>query len=69
MVVAARPVLVRALDGRVDPRAAEDPPGAIADLLVVDTNPLNDLSVLAGQGERLLAIMKEGTFVKDELGA
>ena len=43
-------------------------PGAFADLLVVDTNPLEDLSVLGGQGERFSMIMKEGTIVKDELG-
>ena len=39
-------------------------PGAAADLLVVDGNPLDDISVLLGQGERLLAIMKDGQFYK-----
>jgi imidazolonepropionase-like amidohydrolase len=43
-------------------------PGAFGDLLVFDGNPLDDITVLAGHGKRLLAIMKEGTFVKDELG-
>ena len=43
-------------------------PGAVADLLVVDGNPLTDISCLAGQGERLAAIMKAGSFVTNRLG-
>jgi imidazolonepropionase-like amidohydrolase len=35
-------------------------PGARADLLVVDGNPLEDLAVLAGQGEQLLAVIVGG---------
>ncbi|MFM7347224.1 MAG: amidohydrolase family protein [Tagaea sp.] len=42
-------------------------PGAFADLLVVDGDPLKDIGVLTGQGERLLAIMKGGAFVKNAL--
>jgi imidazolonepropionase-like amidohydrolase len=42
-------------------------PGAIADILVVDGNPLEDISLLAGHGEHLLAIMKEGRFHKNLL--
>ncbi len=42
-------------------------PGAIADLLVVDGDPLADLGVLEGQGSRLAAIMKAGIFVKNRL--
>lgn len=41
--------------------------GAMADLLVVDGNPLQDLSVLTGQGENLRVIMKGGTLYKNEL--
>lgn len=44
-------------------------PGAFADLLVLDANPLDDLGLLGGQGEGLRAIMKGGVFVKDEIGA
>jgi imidazolonepropionase-like amidohydrolase len=44
-------------------------PGAIADLLVVDGDPLRDLGVLEGQGRHLAAIMKAGSFVKNRLGA
>ncbi len=42
-------------------------PGALADLLVVDGNPLTDISVLTGQGERIAAILKDGVFVKNTL--
>jgi imidazolonepropionase-like amidohydrolase len=42
-------------------------PGAIADILVVDGNPLDDISLLAGHGEHLLAIMKDGRFHKNLL--
>jgi imidazolonepropionase-like amidohydrolase len=42
-------------------------PGAIADLIVIDGNPLSDLAVLGGQGERIPAIMKDGRFVKNTL--
>jgi len=42
-------------------------PGAYADLIVVEGNPLADLSVLGGQGERLAAIMQGGRFVKNRL--
>ncbi len=43
--------------------------GAYADLIVVDGDPLKDLSVLTGQGRHMPAIMKGGRFVKDELPA
>jgi imidazolonepropionase-like amidohydrolase len=41
-------------------------PGALADLLVVDGNPADDLALLDGQGERLPLIMKAGVVLKDE---
>jgi len=44
-------------------------PGALADLLVVDGNPLRDLSVLTGQGERLSLIMKGGALHRNHLPA
>jgi imidazolonepropionase-like amidohydrolase len=43
-------------------------PGATADLLVVDGNPLKKLALLEGQGAHLKAIMKGGKFFKNELG-
>jgi imidazolonepropionase-like amidohydrolase len=41
--------------------------GSFADLLVVDGDPLRDLSVLQGQGERIAAIMRGGRFFKNRL--
>jgi imidazolonepropionase-like amidohydrolase len=41
--------------------------GAWADLIVVDGNPLKDLSLLEHQGRHLSAIMKGGTFHKNRL--
>lgn len=42
-------------------------PGAIADILVVDGNPLDDLGLLQDQGRHLLAIIKDGRFHKNLL--
>lgn len=42
-------------------------PGAIADLLVIDGNPLDDLGLLQDQGANILAIMKSGVFFKNNL--
>lgn len=42
-------------------------PGAFADLLVVDGNPLQNLGLLEGQGENLSVIMKGGRFHKNRL--
>ncbi len=39
-------------------------PGARADLIVVDGDPLADISLLDGQGEHLTHIMKNGVFYK-----
>ena len=43
-------------------------PGAIADMLVVDGNPLRDLNCLLGQGEHLELIMKGASCTKAALG-
>jgi imidazolonepropionase-like amidohydrolase len=39
-------------------------PGARADLIVVDGDPLAEISLLDGQGEHLTHIMKDGVFYK-----
>ena len=39
-------------------------PGALADLLVVDGNPLDDIGCLLGQGDRIRAIVKDGKRYK-----
>jgi len=41
--------------------------GAYADILLVDGNPLEDISVLAADGANLPVIMKGGTFHKNML--
>jgi len=42
--------------------------GYLADLLVVDGDPLTDIAILQ-DGAKMLAIMKGGTLVRDDLGA
>jgi imidazolonepropionase-like amidohydrolase len=39
-------------------------PGALADLIVVDGDPLADIALLDGQGEHLSVIMKDGVLYK-----
>ena len=50
---------------RMDGRLGVVAPGATADLLRVDGNPLQDITVLTGQGERLALIVQNGKVVKD----
>jgi imidazolonepropionase-like amidohydrolase len=42
-------------------------PGAFADLLVIDGNPLQDIRVLTTPEKTLMFIMKEGRIYKNEL--
>src|SRR6266581_1780144 len=42
-------------------------PGAHADLLVVDGDPLKDISLLAADGKNLRLLVRAGEIVKDEL--
>ena len=42
-------------------------PGAFADILVVDGDPIKNLELLTGQGENLSVIMKAGRFHKNRL--
>ena len=56
-VVAAR--LLR-MEGEIGTVA----PAAFADLIVVDGNPLSDLSLLTGQGQHMPIIMKDGALIK-----
>ncbi len=41
--------------------------GAIADLLIVDGDPLANLGLLTEQGKHISAILKDGKFVKNDL--
>jgi len=43
-------------------------PGARADLVVVDGDPLSDLSLLEGQGKHMPLVMKDGEALVDRLG-
>ncbi|WP_308916610.1 amidohydrolase family protein [Jannaschia sp. LMIT008] len=53
---------------RMEGRIGTIAPDANADLIVMDGDPLDDLSLLKGQGAHMRAIMKDGAFVKSELG-
>ena len=44
-------------------------PGAFADLLVIDGNPLEDITLLADPAAKLAVIMKHGTIYKNTLHA
>jgi imidazolonepropionase-like amidohydrolase len=50
-------------------RAGVVAPGAFADLLVLDGNPLDDLGLFQSEGKHMAAIMKEGVFVKNRISA
>ena len=43
--------------------------GALADLLVIDGNPIDDISLLENPEKNLLIIMKDGKIYKDALGS
>jgi imidazolonepropionase-like amidohydrolase len=42
-------------------------PGALADLLLVDGNPLDDIKLIADPAKNFLVIMKDGKIYKDAL--
>lgn len=44
-------------------------PGAMADLIIVDGDPLADLTLLSRPAEALKAVIRDGAFVIDRLGA
>ena len=43
--------------------------GALADLLLVDGNPLEDLSLVADADKNFLVIMKDGQIIKNSLAS
>ena len=53
---------------RMEGRLGVIAPGAFADLVVVDGNPLEDLGLLQEQGRHMPCIMKGGRIVKTTLG-
>jgi imidazolonepropionase-like amidohydrolase len=48
----------------MEPELGKIQPGCQADILIVDGDPLADISVLAQDGRALMAIMKAGEFIK-----
>ena len=54
---------------RMPGKLGEVTPGAFADILVVDGDPIRKLELLTGQGEHLSVIMKAGRFHKNRLAA
>ena len=42
-------------------------PGASADILIIDGDPLNNISLLAEDGRRVSTIVRDGKIVKNEL--
>lgn len=44
-------------------------PGALADLIVVDGDPIADIALLDGQGENIPLIMQDGRLYRNRLGA
>ena len=49
----------------LDPYTNNEGPGALADLIVVDGDPVADIGLLSGQGEAVLMVMKGGAVYKD----
>lgn len=43
------------------------PPGAPADPIVVDGDPVKDITVLGGQGQGIVLVMKGGEVFKDTM--
>lgn len=52
---------------RMENRLGVIAPGAFADILAVDGNPLDDIALLSGQGERIPLIVKDGHIVKNRI--
>jgi imidazolonepropionase-like amidohydrolase len=51
----------------IDEAGAAVAPGALADLLAIDGNPLDDIRVLTAPQQTLKLVMKPGTVYKNEL--
>ncbi len=62
-VIASATSVAARLLGREDELGAIRP-GALADLIVIDGDPLGDLSLLTGQGRHMPIIMQSGRFSK-----
>jgi len=65
-VIRSATVINAEIFGRSDYLGAVKP-GAFADLLLVDGNPLDDISVLGGQGDHLDLIVRAGKVIKNRI--
>ncbi|MBE9640317.1 metal-dependent hydrolase family protein [Salipiger mangrovisoli] len=62
VIAAATGIAARLL--RMEGKIGTLAPGAFGDVVIVDGNPLEDLSVLSGQGDRISTILKGGEVIK-----
>ena len=62
VIAAATHIAARLL--RMEGQIGTLEPGAFGDAILVDGNPLEDLSILGGQGDRIPVIIKAGQIVK-----
>ncbi len=65
-IIASATIVGARLCGMED-RIGTIAPGALADLIVVDGNPLDDVTLLGSDGAHLPAIMARGRFVRNAL--
>lgn len=66
----SRPAELLALSGNRNPypgKLGVSEPGALADLLVIDGNPLQDISLIADPERNMKLIMKDGVVYKGDL--
>ena len=70
-VMSAHEVITAATRTNADLLCREDlgviAPGALADILIIDGDPLRDIGVFDEKGRNLSAIMKDGVFHKNQL--
>jgi imidazolonepropionase-like amidohydrolase len=65
-VIRSATIINAEIFGRSD-ELGEVKPGAFADLILVDGNPLDDLSLLGGQGDHLDLIVRAGKVIKNRI--
>ena len=65
--IARGPTLIGARVLRMEGKLGCFRPGAFADLLVIDGNPLKDLGLFQASDKSLVAIMKGGRFHRNRL--
>ena len=56
------------LNQKADDRLGRIEEGYLADLIVVEGNPFEDISHLAHEGRDIVGVMKGGIFARDDRG-